>query len=310
MTTSIQEYSKADAALADLAQRFKGVVFDVTTTSGMQAARVARAELRGYRVGLEKTRVEIKAPALERCRLIDAEARRITAALTELEDPIDAQIKSEEKRKEREAMERVMAEQRRVDAIKARIATLQKWPSACVGKTGAQIAAVLADLRAQVIGDDFAEFKGEAEEVLRNVIAQVDTMCAGAEAQEAESERIKAERAELARLRAESEARDRAAREALEAEQRAARAQIEEEQRVAREAQRAEDARLAAERARIDAERREAEAARREVERKEADLADAREMLALFVSRFGHIAEFSVVVAAIKSLKAPKRKAA
>jgi len=101
-TNSVIEYSRTDAALHDLTGRYAGIVFDVTTKAGFEQARKARAELRTYRVDLEKVRVEIKAPALERCRLIDAEAKRITAALLALEDPIDAQIKAEEARREEE----------------------------------------------------------------------------------------------------------------------------------------------------------------------------------------------------------------
>lgn len=310
MTTAIQEYSKTDAALAELGNRYKGMVYDVATTKGMQDAKVARAELRGFRVDLEKVRVEIKAPALERCRLIDAEAKRITTALVDLEEPIDEQIKLEEKRKEREAMEKAMAEQRRVDAIKIQLEALRQIPASCVGKNSAQIAAVLAGVQARTIGEDFAEFRTEAEDTMRSVLAQVATMQAGAQAQEAEAERIKGERAELAKLRAEQEARDRASREALEIEQREARAQIEAEQKAAREVQAAEDARLTAERAKVDAERRAQEQARREIERKEGELLDARAMLDRFVTRFGQLPEFKAVVDAINALQAPKRKAA
>jgi hypothetical protein len=53
----------------------------------MQDAIKARAELRTYRVELEKKRVEIKAPVLDRGRLIDAEAHRITVELLALEEP-------------------------------------------------------------------------------------------------------------------------------------------------------------------------------------------------------------------------------
>ena len=38
MTTDIVEYSKTEAALADLARRYKDVVFDVTTRDGMATA--------------------------------------------------------------------------------------------------------------------------------------------------------------------------------------------------------------------------------------------------------------------------------
>ena len=117
----IVEYSGTDAALADLASRYGGVVYDVTAKDGMEAARKARAELRTWRVDLEKERVRIKAPALERCRLIDTEAKRITLALSALEDPIDAQIKAEEQRKEDERLAAVRAEEERIAAEQAAV---------------------------------------------------------------------------------------------------------------------------------------------------------------------------------------------
>jgi len=113
---AIQEYSQTDAALAVLGGKYAGVTYAVETTAGMRDAVAARAEVRGYRVALEKRRVEIKAPALERCRLIDTEARRITAALTALEDPIDAQIKAEEARKEAVRQAAKRAEEERIAA--------------------------------------------------------------------------------------------------------------------------------------------------------------------------------------------------
>jgi colicin import membrane protein len=303
VSTSIQEYSKTDAALADLAARFKGIVYDVTTGTGMAEAKVARAEIRGYRVDLEKVRVEIKAPALERCRQIDAEAKRITAALVELEQPIDALIKTEEQRKEREAMERAMVEQRRIDAIRASIEAIRQIPAGCVGKSSAQLADVIADLRARDFqADTFGEFQAEADGVIRASRAQVEAMLAGVQAQEAEAERIKLERQELARLRAEQSERERAGREAMEAGQRASRERIAAEEAVAREARAAEDARQKTERDALAAERAKADAARRELERKENEIIDARGMLDTFRSRFGHLEQFKAVILAINEI--------
>ena len=82
----IVEYSKTQAVLGDLRQRYEGVVYPVTTAKGMIDARKGRAEIREWRTGLEKERVRIKAPALERARLIDSEAKRITAELSKLEE--------------------------------------------------------------------------------------------------------------------------------------------------------------------------------------------------------------------------------
>ncbi|MBI3936013.1 MAG: DUF1351 domain-containing protein, partial [Betaproteobacteria bacterium] len=110
MSTSIVEYSPTEAVLADLRQRYGDARYPVETTDGMTAARHARAEVRKWRTDLEAERVRIKAPALERCRLIDAEAKRITAELLRIETPIDEQIKVEEGRKEAERAAKERAE--------------------------------------------------------------------------------------------------------------------------------------------------------------------------------------------------------
>lgn len=223
MATEIVEYSKTEAALAVLAQQYQGVIYDVSTKEGMEAARKGRAEIKSYRVALEKTRKEIKESALRRCQVIDAEARA----------------------------------------------------------------------------------KREAEEARL-----------AAERAEIERQRAELAKAEEARKAAEAEARrkieeeERAARMRIEEQERQARLAREEEERKARQAREAEEARLRAERQRIEDERRaaeekarkerEAEEARlREIERQKAELLDGRDMLATFVRRFGHRAEFSTVAASI-----------
>lgn len=328
MTTAIQEYSKTDAALAELASRYKSAVFDVTTTKGMQDAKTARAELRGYRVDLEKTRVEIKAPALERCRLIDAEAKRITSALVELEDPIDTQIKNEERRREAEAMEKAMAEQRRKDGIATKIDAIRQRAPVASGWTSEAISRAIADLEALPIAEEFMEFAADAQTAKDAALLRLREMRDAALGHEAELARVRAEREELARLRAEAEARDRArleeeraSRARIEAEERASRERIEAEERQARVARAAEEARIAAERAQVDAtrraaeeaarkEREAAEAKQREIQRRENEVMDARAMLDVFKKRFGHLPDFAGVVQAIDALTPKKRKAA
>lgn len=120
-TSALAEYNATAAALADLRQRFAGVVWDVTTTKGNNEARAARLELVKLRTSLEAKRKELKAPALERSRLIDAEAARITGEIVALERPIDEQIKADEQRREAEKEARRQAEARRVQAISAHV---------------------------------------------------------------------------------------------------------------------------------------------------------------------------------------------
>lgn len=340
MTTAITEYSATEAALTELAARFKGVVFDVTTTKGMDEAKKGRAEIRTLRTSLEAKRVEIKKPALERCRLIDAEAARITSALTELESPIDALIKKEERRKEEERAAKAKAEADRIERIKQRIDDISFAVVDASGKTAAQIAAVLEETRATVIDESYQEFKDQAQLAKDAAIGRLMVLHNQAIAHEAEQERIKAERAELARLRAEQEERNRLeqariaeetrkrlaaeaeSRAKIEAEEREARRARDEADRVAREARykadaeakakrEAEEAALKAERDKIEAERRaqaeaqrkerEAEEARqREVQRQKNEVLDANAMLSSFVKRFGHLPQFSTVVEAIQ----------
>lgn len=262
MTTTIAEYSATDSALAELRQKYETVVFDVTCGQGMTQAKKARAELREHRVSLEKERVRIKAPALERCRQIDSEAKRITAELSALEDPIDQQIKAEEQRKEREREAREQAERERIEAINARFDAIKALPLRAVDATAAVIEAIIAEAEAidpASFPDDLQHAaKYERQMAVNALRAALDRRVAA----DAEQEKIKAERAELERLRAEQAElqaeRDRLA--AAEREREAAEARrLEDQARREREAiERAEREAREAEQARIDAERAEA----------------------------------------------------
>lgn len=295
----VEEYRPTDAALATLAESYRGVVYDVRATNGMQAAKEARATLRRYRVDLEAERVRIKAPALERCRLIDAEAKRITAALVSLEDPIDVQIKTEEARKaaEREAKEK--AERDRVAGIQARI----RWftdqvASAARVTTARDVEAIIGQVEVVAVDDrTFAEFTAGADDAKRGALQELRAMEQAAAVREAEAARLKAEREALEqertrleadRIAAEREQRERLDREAAERERietaerekRLAqeKAEREERERVEaaaaaerRAAMEAEQQRIAAERAELDRQRAQQE--REAAERRQAEAA-------------------------------------
>lgn len=227
----ITEYSETAAALAALREKYEGVEFPVGTPAGMKDAIASRKELRDLRVGLEKMRKEIKEPALERCRLIDAEAKSITAVIRSLEDPIDEQIKAEEQRKERERAEREAAEARRVEAIRKNIEAIRTLAVTMAGASAAEIFIEIEALEGFTPGEEFAEFVEEAVAARDATLASLRSMHERQVAQEAEAARIAAERAELERLRAEQAERDRIAREEREAAEAQARAEREAEAR-------------------------------------------------------------------------------
>lgn len=279
VVTSIAQYSKTEAALADFSSRYKDARYDVLTRDGMAAAIKARAELRSCRVALEKTRIEIKAPALRHTQAIDSEARRITAALVALEDPIDAQIKSEETRKENERLVVERAEQARLDAEQQAIKDAEQR------RMDAERAEI-ANRQAKLDADEKARLVVEAE--ARRKIE---------DEQRAARERIEAD--------------ERAARMAREEADRSARLSREAEEAKAKAERDAEEARLKSERDKIEAERRTVEEAQRkareaeeanqrEIQRQANELLDARAMLTTFVQRFGHLKKFAKIVKAIK----------
>lgn len=279
MEFQIQEYTQTAAALAILREKYSGQLFEVTTTKGMDEAKKARAEVKGYRVALEKVRVEIKAPALERTRLIDAEAKRITAELLAIEEPIDQQIKAEEQRKEEEKAQKARAEAARLAGIAAKISAIRNLVSIVAGQPSEIIRnALTSAAAANVTEEEYQEFLPDAQEALAEtrkdleaalnarLLYEAEQARIKAE-QEAETARIKAEREELARLR-ELEAARKAEEARIEAETRkieAARLQAEREQ---------QEAELKAKREAMEAELK---AQREEQERQEREARQARE---------------------------------
>lgn len=288
MTTQIAEYTQTEQALAELRMKYADVVFDVATTKGMADAKAARAELRTLRVNLEAKRKEIKAPALKRCNEIDTEAKRITAELSEMEDPIDTAIKAEEDRKANAKAEAERLEQERTEARNRRFDAIKALPLRAVDATAAQIEAIIAEAQADALSDIEEKYLPAAKYAMDlsvlSLKAALDKRRAADKAAADEAARIKAERDELDRLRAEQAARqaeaDRLAaaeRERIAAEQRqkeeAARAEREAAEAREREAREQEQRRIDAERAerrrREDEERAQAEADRRERQRRE-----------------------------------------
>lgn len=285
VSNEIVEYRKTEAALAALANSYKDVVYDVTTREGMAAAKKGRAEIRSYRVDLEKTRKEVKESALRRCQVIDAEAKRITSALVALEDPIDAQIKKEEQRIEdernanaRAALARVEAEERaKREAEEARLAAeraeLDRQRAEIAKAEAARIAAE-AEARRKIEDEERAARLRIEEQERQARLAREEEERKARQAREAEDAKLRAERQRLEDERRAAEEAARKEREAIEAKQRAEREAEEAKQKAKRDAE---------------------EARQREILRKKNELLDGREMLSAFVARFGHREEFAAI---------------
>ena len=214
----IVEYSKTEAALADLRERMANVEYDVTTVKGMDIAKKDRAEVRGLRTGLEAMRKQIKAPALAHCQLIDAEAKRITAELLKLEEPIDSQIKRREAELEAERVARELAERQRITAIHERIASITGYHALALEcRTADRVQALLDKMEAVWVAfnheEDFGEFGAEAQSAYLTTGASLAAIIEQKRIEDAERAAVKAAQvAEAARLAEEKAATEAAAK--------------------------------------------------------------------------------------------------
>lgn len=273
---AIAEYKVTAAALAELRTRLADVAYDLSTGKGLDIAKKDRAEVRGLRLALEAKRVELKAPALERSRLIDAEAKALTVELVALEKPIDEQIKAEERRKEVERVAREQVERAAAAVVQTKIDEMRNMVVSASGLSSAEIAAMVNTLaKTEITIEQFGDRVGEAAQVKGQALKVMAGMVTIARGAESEAARLIEERAELDRQRTEQEARDKSERERIAAEQKteadrlaAERKAFEKEQAEARaEAKKREDA----DRARRDEEDRKAREIRVAEDKRQAD---------------------------------------
>jgi hypothetical protein len=273
VSTAVAKFDRVAAGITELRTKYKGVIYDVTTTKGMKDACEARAAIRAPRYEVEKVRRECKAPILALGKEIDSRAARITADLLALEAPVDEVIKREEQRKEDDRKARAETERKRVQAIQDDIENdLRCVPAAMVGRSAAHIEKALLDVVAIAItAERFQEFARTADQVKTLAMDRLRGMLEQQRTHEAEQERVRAEREALARQRLEQEEANRKQRERIAAQEAEAKRKRQAEEAAAAMERKAK---LDAELARLRAEREENE--RISKEQREAAQAEQR----------------------------------
>ena len=218
-------YRVSDAAIGELRKQFAGLKPD--TPEGYEATRKAIAVTRGLRSDVEATRVALKKDSLEWGRRVDAEAKRLTTMLLEIETPLKTAKDAIDNEKERVKREAAEAEQRRLAAEdKARREAEEKR----LADERAELEKQRAALRAQQEAAEAAQ-RAAREKIEQERRRVEDQHRAEREAIEADRRKVQAEKDRLEReererqekARAEKEAAERAERERVEAEKEAAR---------------------------------------------------------------------------------------
>lgn len=244
-------YSVSDQKIAQIRQKCSGMV--ATTKEGYEEVRLAISTTRKLRVAIEEQRKNLKDPALEFGRRVDAEAKRLTGLLVEIEKPLQAEKDRADAEKER--VKKEAAEAARLK-LEARLEKLK------------QVDAMIAPITVEHWTDEefetnlgvFATAKQAAiqaakEEADRKAKEEADRL----EAMRLEQIRLDAERAELASQKAAAEEANRKERERIEAEQAAERQRLEAERVKAEEALQLEREKLKEERDRQEAHRKSVE---------------------------------------------------
>lgn len=153
-TVEVAEFKQTDAALAQLREKYS-VIPDASTTEGYEFVKAGCKELTGLRTAIENKRKEIKAPYIAAGQIIDAEAKRITAAIVELEDPLKAVKKEIDDREKRLKEERLARLNEKINNIRANVFNARSLDSA-------GIASLISAVDAIDATKDFYELTNEA----------------------------------------------------------------------------------------------------------------------------------------------------
>lgn len=262
----LTEYNETTAALNELKNTYGTEVPDASTKEGYSRCKEIAGKLTKLRTSLESKRKDIKSPAIELGKMVDSEARRIESEIRAIESPFkDAYRAVDEEKKKRK------------EAIEERMLKMVCLPSDHAQSTPVQIEVAMEELACTSIDvESFGRRVEEAHAKFQTAMSELELLHVKAIEREVENKRIAEERAELDRLRRESEEREAAERRAKEEKEQAERATRfaeqqakEAEERIEREKQEA----IEAERARVEEENRIAE---EQVRAREADRAHRR----------------------------------
>lgn len=232
MTTQLVSYHVTEAQIAATREACAALTAD--TPAGYEAVRQAIAHLRDTRGAIERRRVELKADALAWGRSVDAEAKRFTALLAEIEEPLKAKKAVIDDEKARLKAE---ADAERLRVLEAEICANQERQEAEARAAREAEEARLAEERARLDAERaaLAEERRQADEAARvareqreadEAALRAERDALDAERRAVEAERARAEREEFerqARIKAEADAAAKVEQDRIDALERQAR---------------------------------------------------------------------------------------
>jgi DNA repair exonuclease SbcCD ATPase subunit len=210
MPTEIQEFSKTEAGLATLEERYQ-VVPDCKTKTGYAMCRAGMAELRTTRTGLDKMRLRLNAGDHGRIKVRNSEAKRITSRIAAIENPMKAAKKVIDDATEAAKQAEIQAEMKRIDEIQMRVSAIHMIGSSAY--TVDELQDAIDDVESVDAAGGFGEFANAAQVAMDYASERLSGRLA--DAKDAE-EKAKAAKIESARINAEREVIERQQKELAE----------------------------------------------------------------------------------------------
>ena len=183
----------------------------ITNADGRQQVHAAYMVLKNERIDIQKRGKEARDDATKFSRAVIVEEDRIIALISHEEDRLQKLRDDWDEAIEAVKQAEIAAEQQRVADLQERVVYLRGNPTLTPLSGSALLSQHIADLEREPVDVSFEEFQQEAESTKAAGLARLRQLHEAAVAHEAEQERIKAEREELAKLRAEQAERDRLA---------------------------------------------------------------------------------------------------
>jgi len=219
----LAQFADAERTVTALADKYRRVAYDCTTTAGMAAAKAARMDLReNGRYAVQRAESRVKTEVNDLKRVMADEVARIVEIVRPVEDAIDQQIKAREEQvaaekaeRERQAAEAARLEAERRQRLEDGITTLEGYVTKAKGWTAAKMAEGIAFVDRIVI--EPAHWQEYTERAAVTLAKTRETL----RAMHAAQVKAEADAAELEALRAEKAARERREREEAEAAARA-----------------------------------------------------------------------------------------
>lgn len=269
MERAVAVFDVKEEELRELANRSVHITA-ITNKAGYQQVYAARVALKNRRVEIEKHGKAKRDEAVKFSKGVIAQENKLIGCIEPEEQRLAKLEEAYESEQLRIEVEKAEAETRRVDALKSRVEAIRCLPDDCWMKSAAEIQQTLDAAKSIAVDESFQEFKEQAQTALFSAIQSLEGIHCKRLADDAEKERMRLEREELIKLRAETERLQKAERERLAEDERRVRAERDAEAAKQAEELRQQKATQEKEAARVRAEQA-AEAKRLAVERAEFD---------------------------------------